>query len=262
MQTATIIFNTGGSGGLGKSFNARALAQTLGLHGYVTLLIDGNHGQQSQRAFLKVDRMRGLEDYLERGMDAVVRPGEIHTAFGFLPGPADPKAPDIIDMYGRALTDLMRRCAFIVVDCDRIDGTQWENPNTMAGGLMRPLVESGGARIAFRMGQTGSQTDDGLDALASINRPDRTLVIGQAAAGTKPHGDAEWRGLLRGLAEYAGTDVWDGTGADLIERRQPGYAKGMEPDWLKAEATWCGADPARWKNTERKRGWPWTRRRG
>ena len=84
-HTAT-AFVTGGSGGVGKSFTARALAQALGSHGYVTLLVDGNPGQQSQRAFLGVDWSRGIEDVVIGGarymrlwevLDAYWRPGRM-----------------------------------------------------------------------------------------------------------------------------------------------------------------------------------------
>lgn len=105
-HTAT-AFVTGGSGGVGKSFTARALAQALGSHGYVTLLVDGNPGQQSQRAFLGVDWSRGIEDVgISGAMASVLRPREVKAAFGFLPGPMAPQDPDLLDRYGDALVRL------------------------------------------------------------------------------------------------------------------------------------------------------------
>ena len=56
-----MTFITGGSGGLGKSSTARALAHALGQAGYRTVLVDGNPGQQSQRVFLRLDDAHGLE---------------------------------------------------------------------------------------------------------------------------------------------------------------------------------------------------------
>ena len=248
-------FVTGGSGGVGKSFTARALAQTLGEHGYVTLLVDGNPGQQSQRAFLGVDWARGIEDVgISGAMASVLRPREVKAAFGFLPGPVAPQDPDLLDRYGDALVRLEGSCDFIIVDSDRLDGTQWNDSTTFAGGLIRPLVEGAGARLVFRVGQSGSQLDDGMAALSAVGLPDRAIVAAQCAGGRKPRSDREWRDMLDGLAEYAGTDVWTADTARIIDSGRRGFDAGSEPDWLVRTAVWLGADKARFRKAGRKGG--------
>lgn len=257
-HTAT-AFVTGGSGGVGKSFTARALAQALGSHGYVTLLVDGNPGQQSQRAFLGVDWSRGIEDVgISGAMSSVLRPREVKAAFGFLPGPMAPQDPDLLDRYGDALVRLEGSCDFIIVDSDRLDGTQWDDPDTFAGGLIRPLVEKAGARLVFRVGQSGSQLDDGMAALSAVGMPERTIVAAQCAGGRKPRPDRQWRDMLDGLAAYAGTDVWTGESARIVDTGLRGFEPGSEPDWLVRTAVWLGADKSRF-HKERKGGL-WGRR--
>lgn len=257
-HTAT-AFVTGGSGGVGKSFTARALAQALGSHGYVTLLVDGNPGQQSQRAFLGVDWSRGIEDVgISGAMSSVLRPREVKAAFGFLPGPMAPQDPDLLDRYGDALVRLEGSCDFIIVDSDRLDGTQWDDPDTFAGGLIRPLVEKAGARLVFRVGQSGSQLDDGMAALSAVGMPERTIVAAQCAGGRKPRPDRQWRDMLDGLAAYAGTDVWTGESARIVDTGLRGFEPDSEPDWLVRTAVWLGADRSRFRK-ERKGGL-WGRR--
>lgn len=58
-MTARITFSLGGSGGLGKSSGARAVAQALAQTGMKVALVDANPGQQSQRAFLGVPPRQG-----------------------------------------------------------------------------------------------------------------------------------------------------------------------------------------------------------
>lgn len=253
-------FVSGGSGGVGKSFAARALAQTLGGHGYVTLLVDGNPGQQSQRAFLGVDGTHGIEDVeIVGAMKSVIRPRAIHATFGFLPGPVAPHDPYLLDRYGDALTRLEGSCDFIIVDADRLDGTQWDDATTFAGGLIRPMMERAGARLVFRIGQSGSQLDDGMAALSAVARPDATVVTAQCAGGRKPRRDREWRAMLDGLARYAGTDIWDADTARLVDEGHRGYEPGMEPDWLVRTAEWLGADKSRF-HTAKPKGGLWSRR--
>lgn len=255
----TVAFATGGSGGVGKSFTARALAQTLGLHGYRTLLVDGNPGQQSQRVFLNVDDTHGLEDVeISGAMASVLRPRQVNAAFGFLPGPMAPQDPDLLDRYGDALSRLDGSCDFIIVDSDRLDGTQWEDPTTFAGGLIRTMVEQADARLVFRIGQSGSQLDDGMAALSAVGLADRTIVAAQCSGGRKPRPDREWRNMLDGLAQYAGTDVWTEESARLVDSGRRGFEQDMEPDWLVRTALWLGADRTRFKHAAKRKS-PWRR---
>lgn len=261
-RNTVTAFVSGGSGGVGKSFTARALAQTLGAHGYVTLLVDGNPGQQSQRAFLNVDDTHGIEDVeIVGAMQTVIRPRDINATFGFLPGPIAPHDPYLLDRYGDALTRLDGSCDFIIVDTDRLDGTQWDDPSTFPGGLIRPMMEQAHARLVFRIGQSGSQLDDGMAALSTVSTPQQTITIAQTGTGRKPRSDHEWTSMLAGLSAYAGTDLWDTNTARIIDDRQRGYEPGQEPAWLAHTAAWLGADRKRFQPTPTKRKkTPWLHR--
>lgn len=231
---ASIIFVTGGTGGVGKSSCARMLAQACALAGAKTVLVDGNPGQQSQRVFLDVRDDQGLEDVrFSSVMDAVLRPSEVNARFAFLPGPLDPFHPRTIDRYGEALVALRPNCRLIIVDADRTDPRQWDDQTTFSGGIMRPFLASGQARLVFRIGQTGSQLDDGLAALDAIRMPGQTLAISQVPQGLKPKPARQWRQLLDGLAQYGGADQWDQASLRLIDTGRRGWPKGREPAWLK-----------------------------
>ena len=247
-MTAQITFSLAGSGGLGKSSTARAVAQALADAdaGYRVVLVDANPGQQSQRAFLGVDDDRGLEDmrFVEDPYDGLVMPGDMpHGAdadFALLPGPCDPRGTGLVGQYGDAILRLVPVCDFIVVDADRTDRRLWNDPKTISGGLIRPFVADGNARILFRLGQTGSQLHDGLAALDAIHRPDRTLAVSQVPIGVKPRRASDWRPLLDGLAEYGGCDQWSTDSTRMIDDGHAGWPHGLEPDWLVKAAVWCG----------------------
>lgn len=251
---ASILFVTGGSGGIGKSTGARMIAQTLGLHGYRTCLVDGNPGQQSQRAWHHVDDSKALEYVMTGGLlAALVRPADTHGMYALLAGPADPHSRLMTHDYVEALIGLQAMCRMIVVDADRLDGRLWDDPDSFPGGVMRPMVRQGGARILFRVGQSGSQLDDGLAALDAIRMPDRVMAVGVTGQGVRPWTDGRWRRLLDGLASYGGVDAWSAASLDVLERHEPGWPKDGEPEWLKHAAVWAGADPQRFAmRTERK----------
>lgn len=243
-MTARISFVSAGSGGLGKSSGARAIAQSLALTGLRVVLVDANPGQQSQRAFLAAPDDAGLERArLEADVtDALVMPGDIDADFALLPGPLEPDAPRLLDGYGEALVRLRDVADIIVVDVDRVDGRVWDDPRSIGGGLMRPFLETGGARLVFRIGQTGSQLDDGLAALDAIGLPDITLAIAQVPAGLRPRRDADWRAMLDGLASFGGSDTWDAASVNMIDAGRAGWPRGEEPDWLRRACVWCGGD--------------------
>ncbi|AGH41183.1 nucleotide-binding protein [Bifidobacterium thermophilum] len=117
---APVTFVTGGSGGLGKSTTARAIAHALGQRRMRTVLIDGNPGQQSQRAFLHI-KTGGLEDAaLDSIAGALIMPNRTHAAFALLPGPVDPMRNDLVGLYGSAITTLQTSSDIIIVDADRV----------------------------------------------------------------------------------------------------------------------------------------------
>lgn len=256
-MTAAILFATGGSGGIGKSNGARWTAQFLARLGMHVVLVDGNPGQQSQRAYLEVPDSYSLEDARLKGLRyALVPPRRIGTNYALLAGPIDPNGDGVIDDYFDAIAGCARMADAIVVDADRTDERQWNDPRTFSGGVMRPMVEQYGARILFRVGQTGSQLDDGLAALAAIARPEATLGIGVAADGVKPFAKAKWEDLLRDLARFGGVDRWDQTTRRMIDRGEPGFEPGGEPQWLISSARWAGADVKTIKRAMRaRRGW-------
>lgn len=257
MTSAPITFFTGGSGGLGKSSSARAVAEALGRTRLRTVLVDGNPGQQSQRAFLALGDSAGLERAAVKGLKAAwIRPGAGGTgaSFALLPGPLEPRAPGINDLYGSSLVALRGACDIVIVDADRVDGSTWNDPATFAGGVMRPFVQSGGARIVFKIGQTGSQLDDGLAALDAIRRPSQTLVVAQVPGVLKPHSDQSWERLLDGMGMWGGSDVWDEASAKMLDARRPGYDAGAEPDWLRRAAVFAGGRRDDFKAPE-KRSW-------
>ena len=239
-----MTFITGGSGGLGKSSTARALAHALGQAGYRTVLVDGNPGQQSQRVFLRLDDAHGLEYATLADLKrTLVMPDRTHAAFAFLPGPGPAAGPDITGLYGNALIALRSAADMIVVDADRVDPTLWDDRTVFAGGVMRPFVEHGNARIIFRIGQSGSQLDDGL--------------AGVAGPTVRARSPREWSRMVEGLAMFAGVDHWDRDSAALVEAGRPGWARGREPEWLRSCMLFAGA--GRDRLVSGRRIWPWTR---
>ena len=77
---------------------------------------------------------------------------------------------------------------------------------------------------------------------------------GRQEAASRP----QWRDMLDGLATYAGTDVWTGESARIVDTGLRGFEPGSEPDWLVRTAVWLGADKSRFRK-ERKGGL-WGRR--
>lgn len=260
-MTARITFSLGGSGGLGKSSGARAVAQALAQTGMKVALVDANPGQQSQRAFLGVPADRGLEEarFADDIMDVLVMPGRIRADYAFLPGPMDTRATHLVDRYGSALIRLARICDVVVVDADRTDRRLWNDSDTISGGLIRPFVDGGQARVLFRLGQTGSQLHDGLAALDAIGRPEQVMAIAQTPIGIKPHRPNEWRAMLDGLAEYGGCDQWTEQSTAMVDSGLSGPPRGQEPQWLVNAAVWAGGKPADFRKERPK--WTIGRRR-
>ena len=204
----------------------RMLAHALGSARLRTALVDGNPGQQSQRAWLNIPDSKALEYALVDGLQsALVRPRDTGGMFALLAGPADPHSRDMARDYLESIIGLRAMCDMVVVDADRVDGRLWDDPASFAGGVMRPMVEAGGARILFRIGQSGSQTDDGLAALDAIRRPDRIRAVAVAPPGVKPWPARRWHALLDGLAEYGGVDVWDEASRRLVDSHACGWAR-------------------------------------
>lgn len=261
-MTARITFSLGGSGGLGKSSGARAVAQALAQTGMKVALVDANPGQQSQRAFLGVPPDRGLEDarFADDIMDVLVMPGQIRADYAFLPGPMDTRATHLVDRYGSALIQLARICDIVVVDADRTDRRLWNDPNTISGGLIRPFVDGGRARVLFRLGQTGSQLHDGLAALDAIHRPEQVMAIAQTPIGIRPRKPNEWRAMLDGLAEYGGCDQWTEQSTEMVDSGLSGPPHGQESRWLANAAVWAGGRPDDFRQERTK--WIFGRRRG
>lgn len=257
MTKATLIFVTGGSGGIGKSAGARMIAHAAGLTGLRVTLMDANPGQQSQRAFLHIDDRYALEHAYDQGLPgALAGPRAVNAPFAFMAGPADPYAPDMPGMYMDVLLALQGLCDLIVVDADRTDPTMWEDARTIPGGLVRPIVSQTGARILFRIGQSGSQVDDGLAALDSIRMPERTGVVAVCPTGVRPLSDSRWRGMLDGMGRYLGCDGWSQDSVRLIDEGRTGWPAGAQPAWLLAVLEWAGVDASALKPRRRL---PWIR---
>ena len=257
---ATVAFMTGGSGGLGKSSGARSLAHALGLRRIRTCLVDGNPGQQSQRTFLHIAPDRSLE-HIRVADDirhTLAGPNETHAAFALLPGPATPTDRSVPGLYVDAILALRDMCDMVIVDADRIDAAQWDDPRSFAGRVMRPMVEEG-ARLLFRIGRNAGQLDDGLAALDAIRLPDHTLAIGAGSGAPRP--ERFWHDMLDGLAQWGGDDEWDDASRTMIADGRPGWPMNREPAWVGRAAAWLGADPALFDTETRRRGfrWPWTR---
>lgn len=239
-MTTSIVFCTGGSGGLGKSTGSRWLAHTAAQTGAHVVLVDGNPGQQSQRMFLNIPDTYNLESARLEGLRrALVPPKRLNQRYAMLAGPSDPHDPDMSADY---LDAILAICGMdvqlIVVDADRIDERQWDDPDSFPGGVIRPLVDQHDARICFRIGQTGSQLDDGLAALSAIDRAARTLAIGVTPLSARPLPSNRWRDMTDGLARFGGVDQWTTESARMIDDRKPGWPAGREPTWLRHTLTW------------------------
>lgn len=250
---APVTFVTGGSGGLGKSTTARAITHALGQRRMRTVLIDGNPGQQSQRAFLHI-KTGGLEDAaLDSIAGALIMPNRTHAAFALLPGPVDPMRNDLVGSCGSAITALQTSSDIIIVDADQVDATLWNTPSTFAGGVMRPMIDLGLARMIFIIGSSGSQLDDGLDALDAIRQPQRILAIAQTGQLAKPRPETGWRQVTSRVAQWGGICQWDKTSTMMLDQGKPGYPAGQEPEWLAHTCMWAGGRKTDF-TPQRKRG--------
>lgn len=257
MNKATIIFVTGGSGGIGKSSGARMIAHAAGLTGLRVTLVDANPGQQSQRAFLHAGDRYALEHAYDQGLpEALAGPRAVNAPFAFMAGPADPYAPDMPRMYTDVILALRGLCDLIVVDADRTDPALWEDKRSIPGGLMRPMCAHMEARVLFRVGQSGSQVDDGLAALDAIRMPDRTGVTAVCPTGVRPLPDSRWRGMLDGMGRYLGCDRWDADSLRLIDEGRTGWPRDAQPAWLVNALMWAGVDVSALKPRRRL---PWSR---
>lgn len=262
---AALAFVTGGSGGIGKSGNARMLAAALGATGRHVVLVDGNPGQQSQRAWHRIgaDRMLENAQWLDTLESAIIMPRHTGQPYALLPGPADPLAAGMNDLYGTAIFRLRETPGIdlIVVDADRIDPTQWDDRRTFAGHVIRPFMETGLARMLFRIGQTGSQMEDGLRALDAVGMADRVCAVAVAPATlTKARTDRDWARILEPVAQYAGTDRWD---AATLGLQTPGVR--LAPPhgpWLCRQAAFMGFRLTP-DDRDGRKGWalPWRRTR-
>ncbi|RSX49844.1 hypothetical protein D2E22_0305 [Bifidobacterium castoris] len=261
---AVLAFVTGGSGGIGKSGNARMLAAALGGTGRHVVLVDGNAGQQSQRVWHRLGPERMLENaqWLDTLDRAILMPRRTGQAYALLPGPADPLAAGMNDLYGAAILRLCETPGIdlVLVDADRIDPAQWEDRRTFAGHVIRPFMEAGLARMLFRIGQTGSQLEDGMRALGAVDDADMTCAVAVAAAGlAHPRTDRDWARILAPVARYAGTDRWD---VSTLALQTPGSR--LTPPhtpWLCRQAAFLGLrlEPA--AREQAKGWWPWRRTR-
>lgn len=232
------------------------LAHAAGLTGLRVTLVDANPGQQSQRAFLHAGDEYALEHAYDRGLpDALAGPRIIGAPFAFMAGPADPYAPDVPAMYLDVLLVLRGLCDLIVVDADRTDPTLWEDARTVSGGVVRPLVTQTDARILFRIGQSGSQIDDGLAALDAIRQPDRTGVTAVCPTGVRPLSDSRWKGMLDGMGRYLGCDRWDTKSHMLVDEGRTGWTAGTQPAWLISALEWAGVNVAPFRPHARRLPW-------
>lgn len=239
-MTSRIVFCTSGSGGVGKSTGARWLACAAARDRRRVVLVDGNPGQQSQRAALKLDKRWRLEDARLKGLKAaLVPPKTLHAPFALLAGPADPHDRDALDLYAEAIEACADMADLIVVDADRMDGRAWNDRRSFAGSVMRPMVEHMDARILFRLGRLGSQLDDGLNALDALGHADRTGVLGVEPGTVRAWPARKWRRYVDGLGVLLGVDAWDARSARVVASRAVGLKAGVEPDWLREATAWA-----------------------
>lgn len=255
MAFGRIVFVVGGSGGIGKSSTSRALAQALSHTGggrARVVLADANLGQQTQRSYHRIDDSRGLERLRvdENPMHALIPPAPKDPAgrrYAILPGPLDPR-PDnmgrLLQLLGGALGRLARRVDWIIVDMDKIDMLDLDDPDTVAGGVMLPWVDSGGAGILFKLESQRGKFEDGLETLRHLNRPSATGVLGVVPYhAPDPPLDA-WRSRIHGLGRLVGVEHWTAGSAGLLSRGLVGWPDGGEPDWLDGVLAWCGIHAA------------------
>lgn len=232
---SNILFVTGGSGGIGKSTSARWVAHALRARTRRIILVDGNPGQQSQRAVLDIPDEYSLEAAHTRGLrHALVPPSQVDGGYALLAGPLDPSGPYVMDDYADAIRAAARMADWVVVDADRVDGRQWRDPKTFAGGIIRPMTQTGMARILYRVGVAGSQLDDGLAGLDAIRMPDVTRIVA-TGRGTPPK---RLKPMFDGFGSWGGFDAWDDDSARLVDK--PGYQWGKEPAWMTGLLRWMG----------------------
>ena len=105
---------------------------------------------------------------------------------------------------------------------------------------MRPMIDLGLARMIFIIGSSGSQLDDGLDALDAIRQPQRILAIAQTGQLAKPRPETGWRQVTSRVAQWGGICRWDKTSTMMLDQGKPGYPAGQEPEWLAHAYMWAG----------------------
>ncbi|MDW8486957.1 hypothetical protein [Bifidobacterium thermophilum] len=77
--------------------------------------------------------------------------------------------------------------------------------------------------MIFIIGSSGSQLDDGLDALDAIRQPKRVLAIAQTGQLAKPRPETEWRQVTSRVAQWSGICRWDKTSTMMLDQGKPGY---------------------------------------
>lgn len=266
MTEGRLLFITAGSGGVGKSATARATAQALALHGdghARVVLADANPGQQTQRAFHHLGDDVGLEKArMDENILHTLIPPRRHDpsgrAYAILPGPLDPRPdnmPRILDMLGRSLALLANRVDWIIVDMDRVDPVTIRDRHSVAGGVMLPWVDAGGAGILFKIESQLGKTEDGLEALETLHRPQSTGLMGVIPPGAPDPSLHAWKARTRGLGRMVGVEHWTEESGRLIASGRAGWPKGDEPDDIQAILRFCGInDKDRPAESEGKKG--------
>lgn len=266
MAGKIIAFCTGGSGGIGKSSGARAISQALGNRGLSTVLVDGNPGQQSQREYFQQPDALGIDVFHEgtgTGIlrDSLVFPDQLpgNPSYALLVGPLSENEPGIVSLYLRVIYELYRAPDIdaIIIDCDRIDAGLWNDDNTLAGGVIRPMCSPPPgldfARIIYRVGTMGSQPKDGFRTLRALRTPDgssmgRNIVVLGAVPSYLPHDmrptRQQWEEYVGDDGTFLGADEWTEASGRLLAEGDAGYPPDHEPGWLKRTVNWLHRHPA------------------
>lgn len=246
-----ILFVTGGSGGIGKSTTARVVSQALSWTGdgrTRVVLVDANLGQQTQRAYHGIDDEHGLERVRvdHDVMHALITPRPRDPSgrrYAILPGPIDAHPADIprlLDLLGRALGDLKRRVDWVVVDLDKTDPVILADRETVAGGVMLPWVDGGGAGILYKLESQRGKVEDGLETLEALNRPRSTGVLGVVPIGAPDPPVEAWERRIGGMGRLVGVERWSERTGGMLTDGLVGFRPDAQPDWLDDVLAWCG----------------------
>lgn len=264
---AVLLPVTSNTGGVGKTVTCRRLAERAAQQHVRTLLIDGNIRQSSQRSFF--DPMRDhpahtIADW-RPGMKPQqgANPGRMFDVAYDISFAPPMGAPVGWDLYRAYIEEARKRWDFVIVDLDRVSADDLNDPDSAAGGLLVPYLNSGETCLVIVKAGRQTQGDamNLLSAFAARRLPRECIGIKDTVpAGMSDYQQfdysrygtflgVEHQSIETGKRIAAGESNWDDPQLDEVRERILAWALPGH-----------GFDPELYKPRRKRKGWlPWQR---